>query len=270
MPGMKHALMAAVLAVAPVLAFATPVEGAGDMVAHRAAYRLTLDRARDSAGVENAEGAMLFEVQDACEAWVTRQRFTLVVRDRDGNSIETTSDYSTLEAKDGRSLRFSLTQITEGAVTSRVSGEASMAEAGGRVVFADPTPNEMTLPPGTMFPMAHTIRALATARAGQRMLVAPLLDGTTADGPQDTTTIMIGGWSEPTENARFPALSPLASARMRIAFFDAGQQGGASTPGYEVSLRYFANGVADGLKMDFGEFVVDGQMLELAVSPGGC
>ncbi|MBC7433810.1 MAG: DUF1849 family protein, partial [Rubritepida sp.] len=51
---------------------------------------------------------------------------------------------------------------------------------------------------------------------------------------------------------------------------DAGQQGGASTPGYEVSLRYFANGVADGLKMDFGEFVVDGQMLELAVAPGGC
>ena len=240
------------------------------MVAHRAAYRLTLDRARDSAGVQSAEGAMLFEVQDACEAWATRQRFTLVVRDRDGNSIETTSDYSTLEAKDGRSLRFSLTQITEGAVTSRISGEATMGDTGGRVVFADPSPAEMTLPPGTLFPMIHTIRALATARGGQRLLVAPLLDGTTAEGPQDTTTIMTGGWTAPTENAQFPALSPLGSARMRIAFFEPGQQGGASTPGYEVSLRYFANGVADGLKMDFGEFVVDGQMLELAVAPGGC
>lgn len=268
---MKQALLAvAILAVAPVLSFATPVEGAGDMVAHRAAYRLTLDRARDNAGVQQAEGAMLFEVQDACEAWATRQRFTLVVRDRDGNAIETTSDYSTLEAKDGRSLRFSLTQITEGAVTSRVSGEATMGDGGGRVVFADPSPNEITLPAGTLFPMVHTIRALAAARAGQRLLLAPLLDGTTADGPQDTTTVVLGGWAGPAENTRFPALSALASARMRIAFFESGQQGGASTPGYEVSLRYWANGVADELKMDFGEFVVDGQMLELVVAPGGC
>ena len=267
---MKHALMAAVLAVAPVFALAQPVEGAADMVAHRAAYRLTLDRARDTAGVQNAEGAMLFEVQDACEAWATRQRFTLVVRDRDGNSIETTSDYSTLEAKDGRSLRFSLTQITEGAVTSRVSGEATMTETGGRVVFADPTPNEMRLPPGTLFPMVHTIRSLAAARAGQRLLVTPLLDGTTAEGPQDTTTVITGGWAAPAANGRFPDLSALASARMRIAFFEAGQQGGASTPGYEVSLRYWSNGVADELKMDFGDFVLDGQMLELAVAPGGC
>lgn len=267
---MTKALLAALLAVAPVFALATPVEGAADMVAHRAAYRLTLDRARDNAGVQSAEGAMLFEVQDACEAWATRQRFTLVVRDRDGNAIETTSDYSTLEGKDGRSLRFSLTQITEGAVTSRVSGEATMGEGGGRVVFTDPAPNEMRLPAGTLFPMVHTIRALAVARSGQRLLLAPLLDGTTADGPQDTTTVVTGGWVGPTENSQFPVLSALPSARMRIAFFEAGQQGGASTPGYEVSLRYWANGVADGLKMDFGEFVVDGQMLELAVSPGGC
>ena len=269
---MKHALLAAVLALAPFSAFATPVEGAADMVAHRAAYRLTLDRARDTAGIQRAEGAMLFEVQDACEAWATRQRFTLVVQDRDGNSVETSSDYSTLESKDGRTLRFSLTQVTEGAVTSRVSGEATMGPGGGgRVVFADPTPAEMVLPSGTLFPMVHTIRALAAARTGQRLVLAPLLDGTTAEGPQDTTTIITGGWLAAAENTRFPALSPLSSARMRIAFFEAGQQGGASTPGYEVSLRYWSNGIADELKMDFGEFVVDGQMLELALAPaGGC
>lgn len=267
---MKHVLLAGFLALAPLFAHASPVEGASDMVAHRAAYRLTLDRARDTAGIQRAEGAMLFEVQDACEAWATRQRFTLVVQDRDGNSIETSSDYSTLESKDGRSLRFSLTQVTEGAVTQRVSGEATQTATGGRVVFSDPAPNEMSLPPGTLFPMIHTIRALAAARAGQRLVVAPLLDGTTADGPQDTTTIITGGWLA-AANTRFPALSELGSARMRIAFFEPGQQGGASTPGYEVSLRYWSNGIADELKMDFGDFVVDGQMLELAVAPsGGC
>jgi hypothetical protein len=265
---MRRILLAALL-LAPFTVPATPVPGAEDMAAHRAAYHLVLDRTRDTGGIQHAEGAMLFEVQDACEGWATRQRFSLVVRDRDGNTIETTSDYSTFESKDGRTLRFSLTQITEGAVTSRISGEATMGEQGGRVVFQDPSPNEMRLPPGTLFPMLHTIRSLATARAGERILVAPLLDGTDADGPQDSTTLILGGWQNPTPHPRHPSLSELGSARMRIAFFEMGQSGGG-TPSYEVSLRYFANGVADDLKMDFGEFTVDGTLMELSPIPGGC
>lgn len=265
---MRFALVIAVC-LAPFVAAATPVPGAEDMAAHRAAYRLVLDRSRDSGGIQRAEGAMLFEVQDACEGWATRQRFTLVVHDRDGNTIETTSDYSTFETKDGRSLRFSLTQITEGAVTSRITGEASMSETGGRVVFQDPAPNEMRLEPGTLFPMLHTIRSLAAARAGQRILVAPLLDGTDEDGPQDSTTLILGGWQNAAPHPRHPSLSELGSARMRIAFFQPGQSAGG-TPSYEVSLRYFANGVADELKMDFGEFTVDGALVELSPLPGGC
>ena len=38
--------------------------------------------------------------------------------------------------------------------------------------------------------MLHTIRTLAAARAGTRMLVVPLFDGTSADGAQDTTTVL--------------------------------------------------------------------------------
>ncbi len=265
---MRRLFLAALIA-APFAAPATPVPGAEEMAAHRAAYRLTLGATRDNSGVQRAEGLMVFDVQDACEGWATRQRFTLVVHDRDGNRIETQSDYSTFETKDGRSLRFSLTQMTEGAVTSRISGEATMGDDGGRVVFQDPSPNEMRLAPGTLFPMLHTIRSIAAARAGQRILVAPLLDGTDEDGPQDSTTIIMGGWQNPAPHTRFPALSELGSARMRIAFFEAGQSG-ATTPSYEVSLRYFANGVADELKMDFGDFTVDGTMVELAPVPGGC
>ena len=41
--------------------------------------------------------------------------------------------------------------------------------------------------------------------------------------------------------------------------------GGASAPDYEVGLRYFENGVADDLKMEFGDFSVNGRMRELAV-----
>ncbi|WP_424812541.1 EipB family protein [Roseococcus sp. YIM B11640] len=264
------ALLSAAL-LSPALAANEP--GTEHMLAHRAAYRLTLDSVRDSASVTRAEGIMLFEVVDACDAWASRQRFTLVLSDRDGNTIETSSDYATLESKDGTRLRFSLTQMTEGAVTSRIAGEATLTPEGGRVQYSEPSGEAEDLPRGTILPMVHTLRSLAAARAGQRILATPLFDGTSAEGAQDTTTFFSGGWTQPQPNPNFPLLATLGSARMRIAFFDrnaSSQANGASTPDYEVSMRYFENGVADELKMDFGEFVVDGRLGELQPIPSPC
>ncbi|WP_240782590.1 EipB family protein [Roseococcus sp. SYP-B2431] len=270
---LRTALAALLSAALLTPAVAENEPGTERMLAHRAAYRLALDSVRDNASVTRAEGVMLFEVVDACDAWASRQRFTLVLSDRDGNTIETSSDYSTLEAKDGSSIRFSLTQMTEGAVTSRVAGEATLTPQGGRAVYSEPANTQEDLPAGTILPMIHTLRALAAARAGQRIFAAPLFDGTSADGAQDTTTVIAGGWTAPQLNTNFPLLSPLGSARMRIAFFDrnaGGQNSGAGTPDYEVSMRYFENGVADELKMDFGEFVVDGRLGELQPIPSPC
>ncbi|MCX8132691.1 MAG: cell envelope integrity EipB family protein [Roseococcus sp.] len=271
-------LRRAALALLALLLLAPGAPGAKEpgherMLAHRAAYRLALDSARDSSGVVQAQGIMLFEVVDACEAWAVRQRFTLLVEDRDGNAIETSSDYATLEAKDGSRLRFSLTQITEGAVTSRVAGTAEVTPEGGVIRYTLPDAVEEPLPPGTILPMIHTIRSLAAAREGRRIYAAPLFDGTSADGAQDTTTIISGGWIPPQPHPRIPLLSGQGSARMRIAFFDrgqGGQGGGAATPSYEVSLRYYENGVADELKMDFGDFTVDGRLMELQPIPSPC
>jgi hypothetical protein len=263
-------LAAALLPAAPLAA--EPRPGPEALVAHRAGYALSLDRARDPAGIAGARGVMVFEVLDACEGWATRQRFTLVLTDRDGQQIETASDYATYETKDGRSLRFSLTQTTEGAVSQRIAGEAELrADGSGRVRYTEPEAKEEALPEGTLLPMRHTLRALQTAREGRRMLIAPLFDGTSADGAQDSTTV-IAGWHAPQANERFPALSALASARMRVAFFDRQDTGGvgASAPSYEVGLRYWENGVADELKMDFGDFVVDGRLEELAILPSNC
>ncbi|HZH45702.1 MAG TPA: DUF1849 family protein, partial [Roseococcus sp.] len=68
------------LAACALLPFAAPLAasraaepGAEAMLAHRAAYRLALDSVRDNASVVQAEGVMLYEVVDACDAWATRQ-----------------------------------------------------------------------------------------------------------------------------------------------------------------------------------------------------
>ena len=109
-----------------------------------------------------------------------------------------------------------------------------MTEAGGTVRYTEPEAKQEDLPKGTLLPMLHTIRSLAAARAGTRMMVVPLFDGTSADGAQDTTTV-ISAWQPPAANANFPDLAKLGSARMRVAFFDrkdSGAGGGASAPDY--------------------------------------
>ncbi|UFN48752.1 cell envelope integrity EipB family protein [Roseomonas sp. OT10] len=288
-PRFRRALLAglALLAAVPVSAQApapqarpvaagTPaagqIPGAEAMAAHRAAYRLTLDKVRENGDVAQVQGAMLFEVLDACDGWTTRQRLTLRIVNRDGQQIETASDYATFEGKDGRSLRFSMTQATQGAVSQRIQGEATLQPDGSGVArYTQPQAKEVTLPPGTLLPMGHTIRAIDAARRSQRLLVAPLMDGTGEDGAQDSTTVISSWDGNGPAQPRFPLLANEPSGRMRIAFFGQDSSGGgAAAPDYEVGLRYYANGVADELKMDFGEFSLDGKLETLEATPTHC
>ncbi|MBI0535507.1 DUF1849 family protein [Roseomonas sp. KE2513] len=259
-------------AAAPGAVQAAVLPGSEEMVAHRGAYRLSFDKSRDSSDISRAEGVMLFEVLDACDGWASRQRLTMRLQDRDGQTIETASDYATWESKDGRRLRFSMTQMTGGAVSNRITGEAVLqADGSGVANYDQPGARQEALPPGTLLPMAHTIRAIAAARGGQRILNVPLMDGTSEDGAQESTTVVSPWKREADAQPRFPLLGGQESGRMRIAFFGKDNSGGgASSPDYEVGLRYYANGVADELNMDFGEFSVNGKLETLEAVPGGC
>ena len=266
-PGLTQGAKDAPAATAPL----APLT-ARALASHRGIYSLTLDRARENATIVDVSGAMVFEIIDACESWASRQRFTMTLRNREGTELETGSDYATLESMDGRNLRFSLTHMTQGAVKSRVAGQAELtADGSGVARYSEPEVKELPIPPGTLLPNTHTIAALNAARAGQRLLVAPIFDGTTADGAQQTTTVM-SPWQGPQPVPEAPSLSTLGSSRMRIAFFepDGEQAGGARTPSYEVSLRYFENGVADDMIMDFGDFTVRAKLMKLEEAPGGC
>jgi hypothetical protein len=266
-PGLTQGAKDAPAATAPL----APLT-ARALASHRGIYSLTLDRARENATIVDVSGAMVFEIIDACESWASRQRFTMTLRNREGTELETGSDYATLESMDGRNLRFSLTQMTQGAVKSRVAGQAELtADGSGVARYSEPEVKELPIPPGTLLPNTHTIATLNAARAGQRLLVAPIFDGTTADGAQQTTTVM-SPWQGPQPVPEAPSLSTLGSSRMRIAFFepDGEQAGGARTPSYEVSLRYFENGVADDMIMDFGDFTVRAKLMKLEDAPGGC
>ena len=236
------------------------------LAGHRAIYALTLETARGD--IIGASGTMGFEVIDACDAWAVRQRLAITVTSRDGNDIDLTSDYTTWESKDGLKLRFRMRQTSEDAVVNDLAGSAELQRVGGpgRATYTQPIDTTRDLPAGTMFPTAHTEAILAAARANTRFLAVPLFDGTSADGVQDST-VAIAAWTQSTANP-WPALAPLPSVRTRIAFFERG--GTKQQPEYEVGMRYWENGIADQLSMDFGDYVLSGKLTELTLPKPGC
>ncbi len=237
---------------------------AEELAAHRARYDLSLERGRGD--VIAASGSMDFDVTDACDAWAVRQRLHMVLTGRDGTETEMLSDYTTIETKDGLSLRFRLRQTNAGDQPTEVAGNASIGVEDGIAHYTAPEVVTKKLPAGTLLPMAHTLAIITAAKAGKKFIAVPVFDGTGADGAQDST-IAIVNWGAPRPGP-WPVLTTLSSGRMRIAFFDRASTGQQSE--YEVSMRYYENGVADEMSMDFGEFVMAAKLKDLVMSKPGC
>jgi len=240
------------------------------LAAHRALYELTKtpDAARDGRQIAAARGTMGYEVVDVCDGWATRQRLRMTITSAEGQDTDMDSDYATWESKDGLSFRFHMVQKSDSNVTSQTDGSAHLTRTGGpgEVQYKLPKEAKADLPAGTLFPMMHTLAIINAARDGKKFIALPLFDGTDEDGFEDSSIAVID-WKPPF-GTNFPVLTPLASTRVRIAFFD--HATGAPTPTYEVAMRYWENGIADAMLMDFQDFVMSAKLTELTPIPRRC
>jgi hypothetical protein len=243
------------------------VPGSNVLLAHKALYTLTLDSATGN-DVIAARGTMGYEVTDACDGWAVRQRLRMTITNGEGQNIEMASDYATWESKDGLKFRYHMRQTTDTAVTSQTDGEALLQKLGsvGEAHYTSPHETTSRLPAGTMFPMAHTAAIIAAARDKKHFLSLPLFDGTDENGVEDSFIVLLD-WKSPMQT-KWPALSPLPSTRVNIAFFDHAPT--TVTPTYEVAMRYWENGVADDMKMNFGDFVMGAKLKEFAPQSHRC
>jgi hypothetical protein len=247
---------------------APPTHAPVPLAAHEALYELTLDSTRGGRQIATAHGTMGYEVVDVCDGWASRQRLRMIITNSEGEDTGMDSDYATWESKDGLSLRFHMVQKTDSAISSQTDGTAHLTRTGGpgEVAYRAPKETKSTLPAGTLFPMMHTLAVIAAAREGRKFLGLPLFDGTDENGVEDSS-IAIVDWKPPFQT-KYPFLSVLASTRVRLAFFD--RSSDSPLPSYEVGMRYWENGVADDMSMDFGDFVMHARLTELTQLPRRC
>jgi hypothetical protein len=241
---------------------------AGGLTGQDAFYDLSLAKVRTH-DVTGATGAMRFSVVDGCSGWGTTQHMTLLIRNADGSLNKTVTDYVTWESKDAKTLTFTLEERdNDGKLVIDDAGTATHAgpDGTGTVSYTTPAGRLVNLPAGTLFPMAHTAALLAAAAAAKKFISVPLFDGTSDSGAQNTFVAVLG--THGPEGAAFPDLAKLASADVDIAFFDRGNAD--QTPNFRSQMRYYDDGVATDILLDFGDFVMRGKLEKLSIPQDEC
>ncbi|MFQ5763560.1 MAG: EipB family protein [Rhodospirillales bacterium] len=262
---------------------------AAALVPHRAVYRMSLASARSGSGLSGAKGLMLYRFADACDHWAVETNIYLELRYAEGPDARIAWSFAALEAKDGSSYRFRLRHERDGKPVESLKGTARIDAAGGAgtASFEDSGPSKppqtMDLAAGTLFPTRHLVAVLAAARAGERFLPKTVFDGASLDNPYRVTATIGAARQEAGQEARQEAgsaagakgkeqqapnapgpLGKLLDAAgleagpawpVRLAFFPARSR--RPEPEFEIGVDYRADGIAERVEQDYGEFVID-------------
>ncbi len=248
---------------------AVSAETSVSLASHRAVYELTLARSSGTKSPTAAHGRIAFDfTSSACEGYVQNFRQLTELQPAEGPARVSDMSSATYEDFDGKTYDFKMRTRIDDAAAEAVDGKASRPAADGplSVQLAQPRKNRLVLGTGIAFPTAHLKRILAAAKAGERFLSVKVFDGSeTGEKVYDTTTV-IGRpiASPPTEPAaRIPALETMRRWPVSIAYFEGARQD--SGPSYTLSFDLYENGISRALKLDYGDFVLSGEMSSLEI-----
>ena len=248
---------------------------------HRAVYELSMADSTAGSGVSGVSGRMVYELNGSlCDGYTQNMRFVTIMTNQEGT--ETVSDLrnSSWEEADGKKLRFSSTQYQNDELADASQGDAARTKGSTPVVGVDlikPKKKRVSLPTDVYFPMQHANMLVQAAKRGLKIFAANLYDGSEKGEKYYSTTTVIG--KKYVAGAKTFAASFKGSERlqgvdswpMAISYFEAGKDKQDQTPAYELSFRYFENGVTSILKIDYGSFAIKGELKELTfLDPGKC
>lgn len=240
---------------------------ANHLVSHRALYTISVARLDPRNYRSGVTGGLSLEFVNSCDGFVLNQRFLIQTDTEDGTTMNDMV-LNSWEARDGQSFRFKLKDQVNGDTDQQLNGEAMLSgpHRGGVVHFTRPDNTELQLPPGILFPTAHTIRLLHLAAAGEHWLQAAIYDGSSADGYADVGGFI--GEPLPPEAAKRTALAPLKGLRswpVRLGYFPT--EDPQDTPDYEIAYRLYENGVADDIVFDYGDYAIRATLVRLEIKP---
>ena len=268
------ALLASLAACNETGGSAPAVETASDieLASFEALYEMTLGGTRPSANVSDYDGLMSYTMSDTCDGWASSQRTIARIGTLEGDELVSEFTSNSWESDDQTRFRFSSMSKLNGEITREVRGDARREDFSkeGEVVFDKPEAQRAVLPANVYFPNAQTIQALDAARAGARFLSVPLFDGAPENIPYDSVTVIGDGKTGvvPGEEEAGKSLANMKHWPMHIGYHEPDSEDGL--PDFEMEMEVYENGVSSDLLIDYGDYTINGRLIELRMVPGGC
>jgi hypothetical protein len=265
------------------------------IAAHRALYTMTLAHSKTDSGVTGAQGEMGYQWGETCDGWTVEQRYKLTINYAESQDVNIDSNFVTWESKDGLRYRFNQKETRNGTVDEEIRGSAQLdgPGKGGTITFEKPQPQTMKLPPGALFPSAHTILLIQKAKAGDDFIARQVFDGATVEGAVLVSAV-IGKKIEPNAdqkaNADAKAAADVKHAtdpkpdqtanngaapdpslndpvllrpgwRVRLAFFPSDPN--SETPDYELGMTLLDNGISRDMTIDYGDYTISAKLAKI-------
>jgi len=242
------------------------------LASHRAVYELSLLKSTGTKSPTAAQGRIAFDFTgSACEGYVQDFRQMTELQPAEGPARISDMHSATFEDADGRSYEFKI-QTTIDHNTAEASDGKAVRSAAGEVwvTLRKPKHAKFRLDPSVVFPTEHMRRILAAAEAGETVLELKVYDGSESGEKLYETTTFIG---QPQTGpavekaANIPELGSMKRWPVSISYFEAGKSD--QVPAYVLSFDLYENGISRALKLDYGDFVLGGEMssLQLLNSP---
>jgi hypothetical protein len=270
-----------ILAVAAVAALSGPVPAdaqggaAVSLATHRAVYDLKLSSTRGKRSMNAVRGRILYDFSgNACEGYALQFRQVSELDSGEGKVIVSDLRATSWEDGTGKRLRFHSQNYFDEALRDKVDGQAERDGDGIAVELKEPGEKKLDLKNELVFPTEHVRRIIAAAREGKTLMQVSVYDGSdTGEKLYDTLTV-IGKAIAPDEHkptdavAGQAAFAGLTRWPVTISYFDhavAAEKSGEQTPVYAITFELYENGISRALLLDYGDFVLTGEMTSLEV-----
>jgi hypothetical protein len=268
--GAWAAVAAALLAVCALgLGQAQAQVGAG-LASHRAIYDLKLVRATGKRQIVAVRGRILYDFTgSSCEGYVLQFRQVSELDSGEGKVTISDLRATTWEDGAGKSFKFSSQNLVDQQAVDTVDGKAERKSDGLSVSLSKPQTKDFALEGGMMFPAEHMRGIIEAAREGKSILETPIYDGSD-NGEKVLNSLTVVGREIPAKEkpltdaaASHPSLATLKRWPVKISYFDKSSSDGEQTPIYSLGFEVFENGISRALVLDYGDFVVTGELTQL-------
>jgi EipB-like len=244
--------------------------GAAVLVPHRAVYDLKLLRTPGKRQIESVRGRILYDFSGSpCEGYILQFRQVSELDSGEGKVALSDLRANTWEEGDAKSFRFNSTNYLNEKPVESADGNANRDTQGVTVKLAKPDAKTLNLSSNIVFPTEHMRRIIEAAQTGKTILEFPVYDGSENGQKVFDTLTVIGRPIPPDEKkptdaaAGMPELANMTRWPVTISYFDRTTPGGEQTPVYAIGFEMFENGISRALNLDYGDFVVGGEMKEL-------